>query len=342
MRRSSSRTTVSLFAAGALISTAGMLQAQSLGGISRCPAAAQIAAAATHAALQNNTGLNARQSSAVVTAVVRQASQSAPYAAASICTASMQVIHQVVLASASQGKTQPGNLTHNQVAELPPEAAITTADGYRKMTKAVVQGAIDGCVSSGLGAEGLQQLITAVTTSMVRDAGSQAAVTAVATQNGTADPTRGLPMDTVAEGQAVTKALVGTIVQVALDNGFSDKEVSTAVNRAASAAAVAAQNVGATLQTDVNGHVAASVASQVANEVASAAAKAVANAIVSDLSTHANTKEMAAAATDNTQTPTQNQNQNVNTPTTTPGDQSRVTIPRIIPTPTPASAGGIR
>ena len=345
MRRSSSRTTVSLFAAGALLSSAGMLEAQSLGGISRCPAAAQIAAAATHAALQNNTGLNARQSSAVVTTVVRQASQSAPYAAADICTASMQVIHQVVLASASRGNTPQGNLTHNQVAELPPEAAITTADGYRKMTKAVVQGAIDGCVSSGLGAEGLQQLITAVANSMVKDAASQAAVTAVATKNGTADPTHGLPMDTVAEGTTVTKALVGTIVQVALDNGFSAKEVTAAVNRSASAAITTAQNIGSTMQNELAGSAAAGVASQVANEVATSAAKAVATAIAADIQSHVDTKTLSTAATDptdNTPTTTQNQNQNVNTPTTTPGDQSRVTIPRIIPTPTPASGGGFK
>jgi len=322
-----------------------MLQAQELGGVSSCPAAAEIASAATSAALQNNTGLNARQASAVVTTVVRQASQSAPYAAADICTASMQAIHQAVIASASQGNTPQGNLTHNQVAELPPEAAITTADGYRKMTKAVVQGAIDGCVSSGLGAEGLQQLIAAVVNSMVKDAALQAASSAGATRNGTADPTHGLPVDTVVEGVAVTKALVGTVVQVALDNGFTEKEVNTAVDRAALSAITTAQNIGSTLQGELAGGAAAGVASQVANEVSTAAAKAVATAIAADIQSHADTKTLTTAATDpvdNPQTTQQNQNQKVTTPTTTPGDQTPVTIPRIVPTPTPASGGGFR
>jgi len=272
-----------------------------------------------------------------VTTVVRQATQSAPYAAASICTASMQVIHEVVLASASRGSTPQGNLTHNQVAELPPEAAITTADGYRKMTKAVVQGAVDGCVSSGLGTEGLQQLITAVVNSMVKDAASQAAVSSVASKNGTADPTHGLPMDTVAEGTAVTRALVGTIVQVALDNGFSDKEITAAVNRSASAATTTAQNIGSQLQSEVAGSAAAGIASQVAQEVATSAAKAVATAIASEIQNHVDANELAAGARDNTQTTTQNQNNNTQTTTSTtvPGDQSSVNTTRILPTPTP-------
>jgi hypothetical protein len=334
-----------------LLSSSSLIQAQGLGEVSTCTDVPQITAAATTAALQNDTGLTARQASAVVTTVVRQASQSAPYAVASICESAMQAIQHQVLTASSEGKTPPtaSQMTHNEIALLSAEQAATTADGYRKMTKAVVQGAIDGCVSSGLGAEGLQQLITSVANSLVKDAAVQAAMTAIATKNGTADPAHGLPMDTLEEGTAVTRALVGTIVQVALDNGFTDKEVSTAVNRAAASAVSTAQNINTLISDRVASLVANQTAQTVANEtaktIAAETAKTVAAAIAAEIQTRNDTKTLTTAANDaadNTQTPTQNQNQNVNTPTTTPGDQSRVTIPRIIPTPTPASAGGIQ
>jgi|688.fasta_scaffold23024_11 hypothetical protein len=239
------------------------LRAQGLGGVSRCDQAPQIAASAASFALQNNTGLNSQQASAVVTTVVRQASQSAPYLADAICTAALNSIQQTVLQTASQGQTPQGNLSRNEVATLPPEEAVATPDGYREMSKAVVKGAIEGAVSARMGTEGLQQLIAAVTISIVKDAAMQAS-----SQNGTTDPTHGLPMDNVEEAKAMTTALVATIVQVALRAGFSDKQVSTAIDRAAAQCADAAQNIGSTIQNGAPGSVATEVASQVAGQVA--------------------------------------------------------------------------
>ena len=54
------------------------LRAQGLGGVSSCNQAPQITAAATSFAMQGNNGLNSRQASAIVTTIVRQATQAAP------------------------------------------------------------------------------------------------------------------------------------------------------------------------------------------------------------------------------------------------------------------------
>ncbi len=247
----------------ALVLVIPNLRAQGLGGVSTCPSAPQITAAATSFALQGDTGLNSRQASAVVTTVVRQATQAAPYAIAEICTAAMQTVQQTALQTAAQGKTPQGNLSHEEVAQLSPSESVAVDDGYRKMTKAVVQGAIDGGVSAGIGAPELQQLIAAVTTSMVKDAGTQAALTAAASKNGTPDPSKGLPMDTAEEGKTVTAMIVATIAQVAKTAGFSDKEISTAVNRAAAECVNVAQNIDSVIRQGVASEVAGQVAAEV-------------------------------------------------------------------------------
>ncbi len=310
------------------------LRAQGLGGVSSCNQAPQITAAATAFVLQGDTGLNSRQASAVVTTVVRQATQAAPYAMAEICSAAMQTVQQTVLQTAAQGKTPQGDLSHEEVAQLSPQEAVAVSDGYRKMTKAVVQGAIDGGVSAGIDAPELQKLIASVTTTMVKDAGIQAALTATTSKNGTPDPSKGLPMDTAEEGKTVTAMIVATIAQVAKNAGFSDKEISTAVNRAAAAAVATAQNIDSVIRQGVASEVAGQVAGQVATAVAAEVVKP-----TSQLSTPGGGADVDDAA------PTQNQNNAPKTLPTAPGQTINPgvnTPPTVLTPPTPASSGGTR
>jgi hypothetical protein len=325
----------------ALLLVMPCLRAQGLGGVSSCDQAPQITAAATSFALQGDTGLNARQASAVVTTVVRQATQAAPYAMTEICNAAMQTVQQTVLQTAAQGKTPQGNLSHEEVAQLSPAEAVAVSDGYRKMTKAVVQGAIDGGVSAGIDAPELQKLIASVTTSMVKDAGMQASLTATTSKNGTPDPSKGLPMDTAEEGKEVTALIVGTITQVAKNAGFSDKEISTAVNRAAAECVAAAQNIDSVIRQGVAGQVANQVASQVAVEVAKQVATAVAAEVVKPTAQ----LSVPAGGEDGNDAPTQNQNNAPKTLPTAPGQTINPgvnTPPTILVPPTPASSGGTR
>ena len=339
----------------ALVLVIPNLRAQGLGGVSTCPSAPQITAAATSFALQGDTGLNSRQASAVVTTVVRQATQAAPYAIAEICTAAMQTVQQTALQTAAQGKTPQGNLSHEEVAQLSPSESVAVDDGYRKMTKAVVQGAIDGGVSAGIGAPELQQLIAAVTTSMVKDAGTQAALTAAASKNGTPDPSKGLPMDTAEEGKTVTAMIVATIAQVAKTAGFSDKEISTAVNRAAAECVNVAQNIDSVIRQGVASEVAGQVAEQVANQVAVEVAKQVATAVAAEVVKHDTPSSQQRGNDDGDDAaPTQNNAPNTlpiapgqpiipggnAAPTVLTRDATPTPTPR--PTPTPASPGGSR
>jgi hypothetical protein len=322
----------------ALLLVMPTLRAQGLGGVSSCDQAPQITAAATSFALQGDSGLNARQASAVVTTVVRQATQTAPYAMSEICNAAMQTVQATALQTAAQGKSPPENLSHEEVAQLPPSEAVAVADGYRKMTKAVVQGAIDGGVSAGIEAPELQKLIASVTVSMVKDAGVQAALTAATSKNGTPDPSKGLPMDTAEEGKAVTAMIVATLSQVAKNAGFSDKEISTAINRAAAECVATAQNIDAVIRQSVASQVAGQVAGQVANQVASQVAvevaKQVATAVAAEVVRPTSQLSVpdGGADVDTKKTPN---------PTIVPGDNNSV-APRILPTPIPASSGGTR
>ena len=348
--------------------------AQELGTISTCPPAPEISAAAVAFALSNDSGLNARQSSALLTTMMRQITLSAPYLAPESTLAAMKSLQQSVLASSAKGTATPRDATPEQVSMLSPEEAVTTPEGYRKMTKAVIQGGIDGAMTAGLGAEGLQKLITAVTVSLVADAALQAAKSAV--NNPNKDPSKSLPMDTPEEGSALTKVIVNTIVQVALKAGFTDQEISTAINKAGDVCVETAKNLenailkpGAGGGTDqavdsVAGQVAAQVASQVASQVAAQVAKevaiAVASAVASEIKNHVDTKsqQMAPdpeAVTDSLSTP------GVGTRDTLPTAPGQAIIPGVnvppqnlsplptptptptptpVPTPTPASPGG--
>jgi hypothetical protein len=325
------------------------LRAQGLGGVSTCPSAPQITAAATSFALQGDTGLNSRQASAVVTTVVRQATQAAPYAMSEICTAAMQTVQATVLQTAAQGKTPQGDLSHEEVAQLSASEAVAVADGYRKMTKAVVQGAIDGGVSAGIDAPELQKLIASVTTSMVKDAGLQAALTATTSKDGTPDPSKGLPMDTAEEGKTVTAMIVATIAQVAKNAGFSDKEISTAVNRAAAECVNVAQNIDSVIRqgvaSEVAGQVAGQVANQVASQVAVEVAKQVATAVAAEVVKPTSQLSVPDGGEGRDDAPTQNQNNAPKTLPTAPGQTINPgvnTPPTVLTPPTPASSGGTR
>jgi hypothetical protein len=316
-----------------------------LGSVSSCPAAAEIAAAATIYALSNDSGLTSRQASALLTTTMRQLSMSAPEQATALNVAAMKALQQVVLDSAAAGKTPQSDLSHDQVAALPPEEAITTPDGYRKMTKAVIQGGVDGAMSMGFGAEGLQALVTAVTISMVQDAGTQAAL--AVTQNKTGENTKFLPMSDAETAKDVTSLIVSTIVEVALRAGFTDKEISTAINKAAADATEAADKIGDLLAAQSAAATGTSAATSVANEVASAVAKetaaAVAKAVAAEIKNHVDTKiqpgaQDPEAVTDTLSTP------GVGTRDTLPTAPGQAIIPGVnvppqnlspLPTPTP-------
>ncbi len=355
-----------------LLMTVPHAGAQDVGKISTCPSAPQISAAATAFALSNDSRLNASQSSVLLTTVLRQITQSAPYLAPECTLAAMNSLRQTVLASAAKGEVARNDLAPENVSTLSIEQAITTSDGYRKMTKAIIQGGIDGAMSMGLGAEGLQKLITAVTVSLVADAAEQAASSAVNNPNN--DPSKALPMDTPEEATALTKIIVSTIVQVGLKAGFTDQEISTAINKAGDVCVETAKNIENALQNpatvgganqaadSVAGQVAAQVASQVASQVAAQVAKevavAVSTAVAAEIKNHVDTKsqQMAPdpeAVTDSLSTP------GVGTRDTLPTAPGQAIIPGVnvppqnlsplptptpvptpVPTPTPASPGG--
>lgn len=316
-----------------------------LGSVSSCPAAAEIAAAATAYALSDETGLTSRQASALLTTTMRQLSMSAPEQTTAHTIAAMKALQQVVLDAAAAGKTPQTELSHDQIAALPPEEAVTTPDGYRKMTKAVIQGGVDGGVSMGLGAEGLKDLITAVAVSMVQDAGVQAAVAVSQNKNG--ENTKFLPMSDAETAKDVTTLIVSTMVQVALTAGFSDKEISTAINKAGNEATEIAKNIGDILGAESASAAGVSAATSAANEVASAVAKetaaAVATAVAKEIKYHVDTKiQLGAkdweAVTDPLSTP------GVGTQDTIPTAPGRPIIPGVnvppqnlspLPTPTP-------
>lgn len=290
-----------------------------LGSVSSCPAAAEIAAAATIYALSNDSGLTSRQASAFLTTTMRQLSMSAPEQATPLNVAAMKALQKVVLDAAAAGKTPQTDLSHDQVALLSPEEAVTTPDGYRKMTKAVIQGGVDGAMSMGLGAEGLQALITAVTVSMVQDAGMQAAVAQAQNKNG--ENTKFLPISDAETAKDVTAIIVSTIVQVALTAGFTDKEISTAINKAANEAVEAANSIGDLVGAQSASSAGTDVATSAANEVASAVAKetasAVAKAVAMEIKNHVDTKIQFGA-----QDP-----EAVTDPLSTPGVGTRDTLP---------------
>jgi hypothetical protein len=298
MKPGTSKMATALMAVVGLASSLGTLlparaqEGGGLGSVSSCPAAAEIAAATTIYALSNDSGLNARQASALLTTTMRQLSMSAPEQATALNVAAMKALQQVVLDSAAAGKTPQTELSHDQVAALPPEEAVTTPDGYRKMTKAVIQGGVDGAMSMGFGAEGLQALVTAVAVSMVQDAGAQAAL--AATQNKNGENAKFLPMSDAETAKDVTSLIVSTIVQVALSAGFTDKEISTAVNKAAADATEAADKIGDLVAAQSAAAAGTDAATSVANEVASAVAKetasAVARAVAAEIKNHVDTK----------------------------------------------------
>ena len=316
-----------------------------LGSVSSCPAAAEIAAAATIYALSNDSGLNSRQASALLTTTMRQLSMSAPEQATALNVAAMKALQQVVLDSAAAGKTPQSDLSHDQIAALPPEEAVTTPDGYRKMTKAVIQGGVDGAMSAGFGAEGLQALVTAVAVSLVQDAGAQAAL--AATQNKNGENAKFLPMADAETAKDVTSLIVSTIIDVALRAGFTDKEISTAINKAAKDAFEAADKIGDIVGTQSASAAGVGAATSAANEVASAVAKetasAVARAVAMEIKTHVDTKiQLGAqdpeAVTDSLSTP------GVGTRDTLPTAPGQAIIPGVnvppqnlspLPTPTP-------
>jgi hypothetical protein len=262
-----------------------------------------------------------------------------------ICNAAMQTLQQTVLQTAAQGKTPQGNLSHEEVAQLSPAEAVAVSDGYRKMTKAVVQGAIDGGVSAGIDAPELQKLIASVTVSMVKDAGVQAAITATTSKNGTPDPSKGLPMDTAEEGKEVTALIVGTITQVAKNAGFTEKEINVAVNRAAAEAVATAQNIDSVIRQSVASQVAGQVAGQVANQVASQVAVEVAKQVATAVAAEVVRPVTPVTGEDSNDAPSQNQNTAPKTLPTSPGQTINPgvnTPPTVLTPPTPASGGGIR
>jgi hypothetical protein len=139
-------------------------------------------------------------------------------------------------------------------------------------------------------------------------------------------------MDTAEEGKTVTAMIVATIAQVAKNAGFSDKEISTAVNRAAAECVNLAQNIDSVIRqgvaSEVAGQVAGQVANQVASQVAVEVAKQVATAVAAEVVKPTSQLSIPDGGEGRDDTPTQNQNNNQN---------NNPFNPRILPTPTPAS-----
>jgi beta-mannanase len=152
-------------------------------------------------------------------------------------------------------------------------------------------------------------------------------------------------MDTVEEAKNVTALIVSTIAQVARTAGFSDKEISTAIDRAAAQAVATAQNINAN-------QVAGQVANEVASQVAGQLAKQVATAVAAEVLKHDTPSSQQGGNDygDAPYSPTQNQNNSPMTLPTAPGQPiipggnapPNALNPESEPTPMPASSGGTR
>jgi hypothetical protein len=159
----------------------------------------------------------------------------------------------------------------------------------------------------------------------------QAAYSAV--NNPSKDTSKALPLDTPEEGSALTKVIVSTIVQVALKAGFTEQEISTAINKSGNVCVETAKRIDSVIQNPAAGgevnlvadsvagqvasQVAAQVASQVAAQVAKEVAVQVAAAVAAEVKNHVDTRIQLNAK----------DWESVTDPLSTPGVGTQDTIP---------------
>ena len=272
-----------------------------LGSVSACPSAPIIADAAISYALSQDAGLSASQASAVIQNIIQQSSQSAPYAAPQIVSQVLAGISQAAKDASSQGLALPNSIAPEQAASLPAALAVTTTSTYKELCATVVAAAIRGLGHNAVQIPDLfEQVLSAATTSIVRDAGVQAAVTAINTQNGTHDDTRSLPMDNAENSVVVIKAVMASILDSSFAVDVTQGELKTAIGIARAKCITEAQNISAVLANDpmiqaasqtpaqeaanaVAGQTASQVAGQTAGQVAGQTAGQVAGQVASEV-----------------------------------------------------------
>ena len=268
-----------------------------LGSVSACPSAPIIADAAISYALSQDAGLSASQASAVIQNIIQQSSQSAPYAAPQIVSQVLAGISQAAKDASSQGLALPNSIAPEQAASLPAALAVSTTSTYKELCATVVAAAIRGLGYNAVQSPDLfAQVLVAATTSIVRDAGVQAARTAINTLNGPHDDTQSLPMDNAENSVAVIKAMMASILDSAFAAGVTQDTLRKAIASAHAKCATEAQNISAMLANDpmiqaasqapaqeaastVAGQTASQVAGQTASQVAGQTASQVAEQV---------------------------------------------------------------
>jgi len=291
----------------ATVTTATLLAQEGggLGSVSSCPSAPIIADAAISYALSQDAGLSASQASAVIQNIIQQSVESAPYAAPQIVSQVLAGISQAAKDASSQGLALPNSIAPEQAASLPAALAVTTTSAYKELFATVVAAAIRGLGHNAVQIPDLfEQVLSAATTSIVRDAGVQAAVTAINTQNGTHDDTLSLPMDNAENSVVVIKAVMASILDSSFAVDVPQGELKKAIGIARAKCDTEAQNISAVLANDpmiqaasqtpaqeaanavagqtasqVAGQTAGQVAGQVASEVAAQVAQQVAQKV---------------------------------------------------------------
>ena len=277
-----------------------------LGSVSACPSAPIIADAAISYALSQDAGLSASQASAVIQNIIQQSSQSAPYAAPQIVSQVLAGISQAAKDASSQGLALPNSIAPEQAASLPAALAVSTTSTYKELCATVVAAAIRGLGYNAVQSPDLfAQVLVAATTSIVRDAGVQAARTAINTLNGPHDDTQSLPMDNAENSVAVIKAMMASIIDSAFAAGVTQDTLRKALASAHAKCATEAQNISAVLANDPMiqaasqapaQEAASTVAGQTASQVAGQKASQVAGQTASQVAEQVAQKIAAAVA----------------------------------------------
>lgn len=329
-------------------------QAESLGSVSTCEAAPQIAAAATSYAITSG-GLTHAQAVAVIQTIVQQAAAAAPNLAPQIAQRAIQELSTASQQTVADSKSLPNTATKEQILPAAAAQAVTTTEGFKDLATAVTKAAVTGAAQTGIDAPSLAKIFTAIATAIVEESATQAAQHAVMEKAGTVSASTSLPMDNAANSVSVIKDIVTTAVQVATSFGINAKEVAVAINTASQAAQQTAQNISSTVANKLSGTaatetasaVASQVAQQVATQVATQVAQQVAKAVANEVQNQVSNVEQVSKQTQTETTQTgQSQQSPAQSTTTAPGgnttsggngSQNNPIPPRVIPTPTPAS-----
>jgi hypothetical protein len=326
-------------------------QAESLGSVSTCEAAPQIAAAATSYAISSG-GLTHAQAVAVIQTIVQQAAAAAPNLAPQIAQRAIQELSAASQKSVADNKSLPNTTTKEQIMPATAAQALTTTEGFKDVAAAVTTAAVTGAAQTGIDAPALAKIFSAISTAIIEESATQAAQHAVMEKSGVASATSSLPMDNAANSVAVIKEIVTAAVQVATSFGLNAKEITAAISTGSQAAQQSAQNISATVANKISGtaatETASAVASQVAQQVATQVATQVAKAVANEVQNQVSNVEQVSKQTQTETTQTgQSQQSSAQSTTTAPGgnttsggngSQNSPIPPRVIPIPTPTPA----